>query len=139
MLIWLLLFKDANFIGGMLLHIYICWNVSMAHSQQWLILNIWCMCTMLICDHPFFLQYHIGQDGRGTVDEISVKLRDGCPSFYNESDYKYFLAVECLERAVATKDAGEREILARDAYNFLSKIPDSADLSSVCKRFADLR
>ncbi|XP_039127898.1 LOW QUALITY PROTEIN: nuclear pore complex protein NUP155 [Dioscorea cayenensis subsp. rotundata] len=85
------------------------------------------------------MQYHIGQDGRGTVDEISVKLRDGCPSFYNESDYKYFLAVECLERAVATKDAGEREILARDAYNFLSKIPDSADLSSVCKRFADLR
>ncbi|KAJ0981266.1 hypothetical protein J5N97_009521 [Dioscorea zingiberensis] len=85
------------------------------------------------------MQYYIGPDGRGTVDDISVKLREGCPSFYNESDYKYFLAVECLERAVATTDVGEREILARDAYNFLSKIPDSADLSSVCKRFEDLR
>lgn len=85
------------------------------------------------------MEYYIGPDGRGTVDEISTKLREGCPSYFNESDYKYFLAVECLERASATVNAGERENLARDAFNHLTKIPETADLSTVCKRFEDLR
>lgn len=73
------------------------------------------------------------------VDEISEKLRDGCPSYYNESDYKYFLAVECLEKAYVSANAQERETLARDAFNHLTKIPESADLAALCKRFADLR
>jgi nuclear pore complex protein Nup155 len=38
-----------------------------------------------------------------------------------------------------TNNHDEREILARDAFNLLSKIPDSADLSSICKRFENLR
>ncbi|RWV92458.1 hypothetical protein GW17_00045171 [Ensete ventricosum] len=83
--------------------------------------------------------YYIGPDGKGTVDEISEKLREGCPSYYNESDYKYFLAVECLEKASVTVNAHEREILARDAFNLLTKVPESADLSTICKRFEDLR
>lgn len=33
----------------------------------------------------------------------------------------------------------ERENLAREAFNNLSKIPESADLPTVCKRFEDLR
>lgn len=85
------------------------------------------------------MEYYIGPDGRGTVEEISMKLRDGCPSYYNESDYKYFLAVECLERAAVTVQADERENLAREALNLLTKIPESADLSTICKRFEDLR
>lgn len=85
------------------------------------------------------LQYYIGPDGRGTVDEISAKLRDGCPSYFNESDYKYYLAVECLERASITSSTDERETLARDAFNLLTKIPESAELSSICKRFENLR
>lgn len=68
-----------------------------------------------------------------------MKLREGCPSYFNESDYKYFLAVECLERAAVTMKADERENLARDAFNLLTKIPESADLSTICKRFEDLR
>ncbi|XP_072972220.1 nuclear pore complex protein NUP155 [Typha angustifolia] len=85
------------------------------------------------------MEYYIGSDGRGTVDEISAKLKEGCPSYFNESDYKYYLAVECLERASVTSKADEREILARDAFNLLTKVPESADLSSVCKRFEILR
>ncbi|WOK93164.1 nuclear pore complex protein [Canna indica] len=85
------------------------------------------------------MEYYIGPDGRGTVDEVSEKLREGCPSYYNESDYKYFLAVECLEKASVTINAHEREILARDAFNHLTKIPESADLRTICKRFGDLR
>lgn len=85
------------------------------------------------------MQYYIGPEGRGTVDEISTKLREGCPSYFNESDYKYYLAVECLERASMTNNHDEREILARDAFNLLTKIPDSADLSAICKRFENLR
>nr|CAD1822424.1 unnamed protein product [Ananas comosus var. bracteatus] len=85
------------------------------------------------------MEYYIGPDGRGTVDEISAKLRDGCPSYFNESDYKYYLAVECLERASITSSTDERETLARDAFNLLTRIPESAELSSICKRFENLR
>lgn len=86
-----------------------------------------------------FIQYYTGPDGRGTVDDISGKLRDGCPSFYKESDYKFYLAVERLERAAATSAKEERENLAKEAFNYLSKVPESADLRTVCKRFEDLR
>ncbi|KAM3705465.1 hypothetical protein ACB098_03G081800 [Castanea mollissima] len=85
------------------------------------------------------MEYYTGPDGRGTVDDISAKLREGCPSYYKEPDYKFFLAVECLERAAITPDAEEKENLAREAFNYLSKIPESADLRTVCKRFEDLR
>ncbi|KAB1205824.1 hypothetical protein CJ030_MR7G027991 [Morella rubra] len=85
------------------------------------------------------MEYYTGPDGRGTVDDISAKLREGCPSFYKEPDYKFFLAVECLERAAVTPDAKEKENLAREAFNYLSKIPESADLRTVCRRFEDLR
>lgn len=73
------------------------------------------------------------------MDDISARLREGCPSYFKESDYKFFLAVECLERAAVTIDARERENLAKEAFNLLSKIPESADLRTVCKRFEDLR
>lgn len=85
------------------------------------------------------MEYYIGPDGRGTVEEISTKLREGCPSYFNESDYKYYLAVECLERASMTNNPDERDVLARDAFNLLTKVPDSADLSAMCKRFENLR
>lgn len=68
-----------------------------------------------------------------------MKLREGCPSYYNESDYKYFLAVDFLERAAATTNSEERENLARDAFSLLSKTPQYVDLNTVCKRFEDLR
>ncbi|KAG6396768.1 hypothetical protein SASPL_142925 [Salvia splendens] len=85
------------------------------------------------------MEYYTGPDGRGTVDDISNRLRDGCPSYYKESDYKFYVAVEYLERAAATSDTQERENLAREAFNNLSKVPESADLPTVCKRFEDLR
>ncbi|XP_057777560.1 nuclear pore complex protein NUP155-like isoform X1 [Salvia miltiorrhiza] len=85
------------------------------------------------------MEYYTGPDGRGTVDDISNRLRDGCPSYYKESDYKFYVAVEYLERAAATSDTQERENLAREAFNNLSRIPESADLPTVCKRFEDLR
>ena len=85
------------------------------------------------------LQYYTGPDGRGTVDDISGRLREGCPSYYKESDYSFFLAVEALERAAVTVDVREKEILAREAFNLLSKVPESADLRTVSKRFEDLR
>ncbi|MBA0855136.1 hypothetical protein Goshw_009628 [Gossypium schwendimanii] len=85
------------------------------------------------------MEYYTGPDGRGTVDDISGKLREGCPSYFKESDYKFFLAVECLERAAVTPDPDVKENLAREAFDFLSKVPESADLRTVCKRFEDLR
>ncbi|KAJ0677749.1 putative nucleoporin, nucleoporin, nucleoporin, subdomain 1 [Helianthus annuus] len=78
-------------------------------------------------------------DGRGTVDDISGRLREGCRSFYKESDYKFYLAVECLERAAAATNNDDRETLAREAFSKLSGVPESADLQAVCKRFEDLR
>lgn len=84
-------------------------------------------------------QYYTGSDGRGTVDDISGRLREGCPSYFKESDYKFFLAVERLERAALTSDAEEKESVAREAFSFLSKVPGSADLRAVCKRFEELR
>lgn len=85
------------------------------------------------------MEYYTGPDGRGTVDDISGRLREGCPSYFKESDYKFFLAVECLERAAVTSDSEQKENLAREAFNFLSKVPESADLRTVCRRFEDLR
>lgn len=38
-----------------------------------------------------------------------------------------------------TLDAEEKQSLAREAFNLLSKVPESADLRTVCKRFEDLR
>ncbi|XP_043808453.1 nuclear pore complex protein NUP155 isoform X2 [Manihot esculenta] len=92
--------------------------------------------TMLI---SALMEYYTGPDGRGTVDDVSGRLREGCPSYFKESDYKFFLAVECLERAAVTSDPVEKDNLAREAFNFLSKVPESADLRTVCKRFEDLR
>lgn len=85
------------------------------------------------------MEYYIGPDGRGTVDDISAKLREGCPSYYNESDYRFFQAVECLERAVVTMDSEEKERLAKEALDLLVKVPETADLLTVCQRFEDLR
>jgi nuclear pore complex protein Nup155 len=85
------------------------------------------------------MEYYTGSDGRGTVDDISPRLREGCPSYFKESDYKFYLAVERLERAALTSDAEEKENVAREAFSFLSKVPGSADLQTVCKRFEDLR
>ncbi|KZV38278.1 hypothetical protein F511_35817 [Dorcoceras hygrometricum] len=85
------------------------------------------------------MEHYTGPSGKGTVDDVSNRLRDGCPSYYKETDYKFYLAVECLERAAATPDTEERENLAREAFNNLSKVPESADLYSVCQRFEDLR
>ncbi|XP_010462709.1 PREDICTED: nuclear pore complex protein NUP155 [Camelina sativa] len=85
------------------------------------------------------MEYYTGSDGRGTVDDISGRLREGCPSYFKESDYKFFLAVERLERAAVTSDSEEKENVAREAFSFLSKIPGSADLRTVCKRFEELR
>nr|XP_043628932.1 nuclear pore complex protein NUP155 isoform X2 [Erigeron canadensis] len=85
------------------------------------------------------MEYYTGPDGRGTVDDISGRLREGCPSFYKESDYKFYLAVECLEKAATASNNEERETLARDAFSKLSGVPESADLQTVCKRFEDLR
>ncbi|CAI9296952.1 unnamed protein product [Lactuca saligna] len=85
------------------------------------------------------MEYYTGPDGRGTVDDISGRLREGCPSFYKESDYKFYLAVECLEKAANASNNEERETLARDAFSKLSGVPESADLQTVCKRFEDLR
>lgn len=85
------------------------------------------------------MEYYIGPEGRGTVEDISTKLREGCPSYFNESDYKYYSAVENLEKASMTNNHEERDVLAREAFNLLTKIPDSADLSAICKRFENLR
>ncbi|KAM3314791.1 hypothetical protein ACQJBY_033527 [Aegilops geniculata] len=85
------------------------------------------------------MEYYIGPEGKGTVEDISTKLREGCPSYFNESDYKYYSAVESLEKASMTNNQDERDILAREAFNLLTKIPDSADLSAICKRFENLR
>ncbi|XVF43562.1 hypothetical protein PTKIN_Ptkin02bG0049800 [Pterospermum kingtungense] len=95
-----------------------------------------CLATRLI---SALMEYYTGPDGRGTVDDISGKLREGCPSYFKESDYKFFLAVECLERAATTPDPDVKENLAREAFDCLSKVPESADLRTVCKRFEDLR
>ncbi|GMH20349.1 hypothetical protein Nepgr_022190 [Nepenthes gracilis] len=85
------------------------------------------------------MEYYTGPDSRGTVNDISGRLREGCPSYFKESDYKFYLAVECLDRAAVSSDPVERDSLAREALDLLTKIPESADLRSVCKRFEDLR
>eukprot|EP00252_Welwitschia_mirabilis_P023299 TRINITY_DN6559_c0_g2_i1.p1 TRINITY_DN6559_c0_g2~~TRINITY_DN6559_c0_g2_i1.p1 ORF type:complete len:880 (+),score=196.36 TRINITY_DN6559_c0_g2_i1:194-2641(+) len=85
------------------------------------------------------VQYYIGPDGRGTVDDISVKLREGCPSYYNDSDYKFFQAVELLERASASTNSEQRERLAKEALSLLLAVSESVDLLAVCPRFEDLR
>ncbi|PIA62568.1 hypothetical protein AQUCO_00200524v1 [Aquilegia coerulea] len=85
------------------------------------------------------MEYYTGPDGRGTVDDISGRLREGCPSYYKEADYKFYLAVEFLERAAVCVDSEEKENLAREAFNFLTKVPEAADLRTICKRFEDLR
>ncbi|KAL2622102.1 hypothetical protein R1flu_002307 [Riccia fluitans] len=84
------------------------------------------------------MEYYVAPDGRGTVDDISIKLREGCPSYYNESDYMFYQAVECLERAASVHDTEERENLAREALELLGKVPETADLLSVCQRFEDI-
>ncbi|KAL8150748.1 hypothetical protein V2J09_020556 [Rumex salicifolius] len=85
------------------------------------------------------MEYYTGPDGREMVNDTSARLREGCPSFYKESDHTFFSAVECLERAAVSSNSVERDSLARQAFNLLSSVPDSADLRSVCKRFEDLR
>lgn len=85
------------------------------------------------------MKYYVAPDGRGTVDDVSRKLRDGCPSYYNESDYQFYQAVESLERAASTSDSEERDRLARDALDLLSRVPETADLLCVCQRFEDIR
>ncbi|KAL5699380.1 hypothetical protein ACHQM5_030294 [Ranunculus cassubicifolius] len=85
------------------------------------------------------MEHYTGPDGRGTVDDISGRLRERCPSYFKEADYKFYLAVEYLEKASVTADPEERANLAREAFNFLTKVPETADLRTICKRFEDLR
>ncbi|KAK9925018.1 hypothetical protein M0R45_033359 [Rubus argutus] len=84
------------------------------------------------------MEYYTDQ-AREQVEKVSTILREGCPSYYKESDRKFFLAMGCLDRAVFTSDAEEMEKLAREAFNSLSKVLESADLQAVCKWFERLR
>ncbi|PRQ53483.1 putative nucleoporin, Nup155 [Rosa chinensis] len=81
-------------------------------------------------------KYYTDQ-GKGTVHKISAVLQEGCPSYYKESGGKYYLAMDCLQRAVLNKDAEEMEKLARETYS--CKVPKSANLQVVCKWFEGLR
>ncbi|KAH7293720.1 hypothetical protein KP509_28G038900 [Ceratopteris richardii] len=85
------------------------------------------------------MEYYIGLNGQGSVDDISMKLRDGCPSFYQETDYTFYQAVEFLKKARETADVDQRERLAREALTLLGKVPESADLLSICQRFEEIR
>ncbi|KAI5054884.1 hypothetical protein GOP47_0030029 [Adiantum capillus-veneris] len=85
------------------------------------------------------MEYYMGLNGQGSVDDISMKLREGCPSFYQETDYTFYQAVECLKKAREDTDPEQRERLAREALALLGKVPESADLLSVCQRFEEIR
>ncbi|WOL20105.1 nuclear pore complex protein [Canna indica] len=85
------------------------------------------------------MECYIASADSHMLDEVSARLQEGCPSYYDEFDYKYFQALERLERAATNVNSEEREDLARDAYNLLIKNPDFIDLGSLCKRFEDLR
>ncbi|XP_024539269.1 nuclear pore complex protein NUP155-like [Selaginella moellendorffii] len=85
------------------------------------------------------MEYYVSPEGKGTVDDISTKLRDGCPSYYNEADDKFYQAVQCLEKAANARDVEVREHLAREALDLLARVPETANLLSVCPRFEEIR
>lgn len=58
------------------------------------------------------MEYYTYQS-REQVGKVSTILWEGCPSYYKESDRKFFLAMGCLDRAIFTSDAEEMEKLAR--------------------------
>lgn len=97
----------------------------------------------LLVDHWTFLccslQYYIASNGKGIVDDVNKKLREGCPSYYNESDYHFYSAIEALKRAASTSNVEERDGLAKDALDLLSRVPETANLLSVCQHFEDIQ
>lgn len=73
------------------------------------------------------------------MDDVNKKLREGCPSYYNESDYHFYSAIEALKRAASTSNVEERDGLAKDALDLLSRVPETANLLSVCQHFEDIQ
>ncbi|KAJ3674127.1 hypothetical protein LUZ60_006119 [Juncus effusus] len=85
------------------------------------------------------MEYYVGPERTGSLDDISAKLREGCPSYFNESDLDFFLAVEHLEKAKSANRPEEKHKAAKDAFSFVKKVPDSVHLGNLCKRFEAVR
>ncbi|KAJ4820016.1 Nuclear pore complex protein Nup155 [Rhynchospora pubera] len=85
------------------------------------------------------MEYYVGPERSSSLDDISTKLREGCPSYFNQAEHNFFMAVDKLERASLTNRPDERQKLAKDAFEVVKIIPDSVDLASLCKRFENLR
>ncbi|KAK9748427.1 hypothetical protein RND81_02G056700 [Saponaria officinalis] len=86
------------------------------------------------------LEFYTGCDnGKATVDDIIAELSKGCPSYFKEKTYKFYLAMDYLERAAKSSDIAEKENLAAEAFNYLKQVQISADLHAICRKFECLR
>eukprot|EP00898_Chlorokybus_atmophyticus_P007513 jgi/Chlat1/7763/Chrsp66S07231 len=79
-------------------------------------------------------------DGRSAlVDELSEKLRNGCPSYFNEDDRTLYRASCQLQQAKELYPSKEYYQYAQEALQLFLKVARLVDVNAVCKDFQAIR
>lgn len=78
-------------------------------------------------------------DDPASMDAMSERLRQRCPTLFGQDDTTRFKAMELLQRARRASNAAERTELARQASELFCRVPLSVDLQKVAEEFILLR
>ncbi|XP_071451396.1 nuclear pore complex protein Nup154 [Hetaerina americana] len=96
-----------------------------------MVLNGQELCSILIEN---LINSYLGD--RASVDAISSKLREVCPSLYRQEDAACSKANEVLLNAIAQTDKERKERMLQQALELCEGVCPHIDLPSVCRRFA---
>ena len=75
------------------------------------------------------------------MEEMSAALREGCPSFFSETDFIFYGGVRRLEKA---KEAGakgrvaDRDRMGQEALATLSRVPEARELLGTIRDFEEI-
>jgi len=80
---------------------------------------------------------HLNADGEFPRDLASAL--QGCPSYFKETDRRYYDACSLLRKAEGALSVADREAITREAVTLLLKVPLACDLGQVIPQLAMLR
>ncbi|XP_046396467.1 nuclear pore complex protein Nup154-like isoform X2 [Ischnura elegans] len=106
-------------------------NVLCQLTFRDMVLNGQELCSILIEN---LINSYLGD--RASVDAISSKLRDVCPSLYRQEDAACSKANEVLLNAIAQVDKEKRDRMLQQALELCEGVCPHIDLPSVSRRFA---
>ena len=81
---------------------------------------------------------NLNEEGEFSHD-LAVKLQQSCPSYFKDTDRRYYDARSLLRKAEGATSVADRSSITREAMSLLLKVPLACDLAQVIPQLAMLR